>query len=49
MAKVTPITEISLRYARSEQRKDYRNGHYTRDFVTRFGTLRRKSKYNLNK
>jgi putative transposase len=27
-------------YARSEQRKDYRNGHYERDIVTRFGTLR---------
>jgi putative transposase len=31
---------VSARYARPEQRKDYRNGYYTRDFVTRFGTLR---------
>jgi len=31
---------VSPRYARAEQRKDYRNGYYTRDFVTRFGTLR---------
>jgi putative transposase len=31
---------VSPRYARPEQRKDYRNGYYTRDFVTRFGTLR---------
>lgn len=32
---------MSGRHARSgERRKDYRNGYYTRDFVTRFGTLR---------
>jgi transposase-like protein len=31
---------VSPRYSRPEQRKDYRNGYYTRDFVTRFGTLR---------
>jgi putative transposase len=31
---------VSPRYGRPEQRKDYRNGYYTRDFVTRFGTLR---------
>jgi putative transposase len=31
---------VSPRYARPEQRKDYRNGYYRRDFVTRFGTLR---------
>jgi putative transposase len=31
---------VSPRYARPEQRKDYRKGYYTRDFVTRFGTLR---------
>jgi len=31
---------VSPRYARPEQRKDYRNGYYSRDFVTRFGTLR---------
>lgn len=24
----------------AEKRRDYRNGHYERDFVTRFGTLR---------
>ena len=27
-------------YARREGRKEYRNGYYERDFVTRFGTLR---------
>lgn len=27
-------------YERAEHRKDYRNGFYERDFVTRFGTLR---------
>ena len=27
-------------YERKEERKDYRNGSYQRDFVTRFGTLR---------
>jgi putative transposase len=31
---------VSPRYSRAEQRKDYRNGYYERDFVTRFGTLR---------
>lgn len=31
---------VSPRYTRPEQRKDYRNGYYMRDFVTRFGTLR---------
>jgi putative transposase len=31
---------VSPRYGRAEQRKDYRNGYYSRDFVTRFGTLR---------
>jgi transposase-like protein len=31
---------VSRRYGRQEQRKDYRNGYYERDFVTRFGTLR---------
>src|SRR3972149_4483789 len=27
-------------YERGEGRKEYRNGYYERDFVTRFGTLR---------
>jgi putative transposase len=31
---------VSPRYSRAEQRQDYRNGYYSRDFVTRFGTLR---------
>ncbi|MBV9483924.1 MAG: IS256 family transposase [Acidobacteria bacterium] len=31
---------VSPRYDRAEKRKDYRNGYYQRDFVTRFGTLR---------
>jgi len=31
---------VSARYSRDEQRKDYRNGYYERDFVTRVGTLR---------
>src|SRR5215831_17573459 len=31
---------VSPRYGRGEKRKDYRNGYYERDFVTRFGTLR---------
>jgi len=31
---------VSPRYGRAEDRKDYRNGYYSRDFVTRFGTLR---------
>jgi putative transposase len=31
---------VSGRYVRSGERKDYRNGYYTRDFVTKFGTLR---------
>lgn len=31
---------VSPRYGRAEKRKDYRNGYYERDFVTRFGTLR---------
>jgi putative transposase len=30
----------SERYRRDEKRKDYRNGYYERDFVTRLGTLR---------
>jgi len=30
----------SERYRRDEKRKDYRNGYYERDFVTRMGTLR---------
>ena len=32
--------EVSPRYGRAEERKDYRNGYYERGFVTRFGTLR---------
>jgi putative transposase len=31
---------VSPRYSRGEGRTDYRNGYYSRDFVTRFGTLR---------
>ena len=31
---------VAPRYSRGEERKDYRNGYYQRDFVTRFGTLR---------
>lgn len=31
---------VSERYGRDEQRKDYRNGYYERNFVTRVGTLR---------
>jgi putative transposase len=31
---------VSPGYGRAEERKDYRNGYYERDFVTRFGTLR---------
>ena len=31
---------VSRHYARNQQRQDYRNGYYTRDLVTRFGTLR---------
>ncbi len=31
---------VSPRYGREGQRRDYRNGYYERDFVTRFGTLR---------
>jgi putative transposase len=31
---------VSSRYSRSGERKDYRNGYYERDFVTKFGTLR---------
>lgn len=31
---------VSERYGRDEKRKDYRNGYYQRDFVTRLGTLR---------
>jgi putative transposase len=31
---------VSPRHGRSAGRKDYRNGYYPRDFVTRFGTLR---------
>ena len=33
---------VSPRYGRSGERKDYRNGYYLRDFVTRFGVLRLK-------
>jgi putative transposase len=31
---------VSAPYQRSEGRKDYRNGYYERDFVTKFGVLR---------
>jgi len=31
---------VSPRYGRQQPRRDYRNGYYERDFVTRFGTLR---------
>ena len=31
---------VSPRYGRQRERRDYRNGYYERDFVTRFGTLR---------
>src|SRR5581483_10699275 len=31
---------VSPHYGRTKERKDYRNGYYERDFVTRFGTLR---------
>jgi putative transposase len=31
---------VKARYQRDEKRKDYRNGYYHRDLVTRFGTLR---------
>jgi len=31
---------VSPRYSRPAERKDYRNGYYERDFVTKFGTLR---------
>jgi putative transposase len=31
---------VSPRYGRARPRKDYRNGYYQRDFVTKFGTLR---------
>jgi putative transposase len=31
---------VRPRYSRGEKRKDYRNGYYQRDLVTRFGTLR---------
>jgi putative transposase len=31
---------VSPRYSRTRERKDYRNGYYERDFVTKFGTLR---------
>jgi putative transposase len=34
------LYRVSARYSRAEKRKDYRNGYYERDFVTRFGTLR---------
>ncbi|HEY6970684.1 MAG TPA: IS256 family transposase [Candidatus Angelobacter sp.] len=30
---------VSPRYGRDQERKDYRNGYYERNFVTRFGTL----------
>jgi len=30
----------SPRHSRQKPRRDYRNGYYERDFVTRFGTLR---------
>jgi len=31
---------VSPRHSRHKPRRDYRNGYYERDFVTRFGTLR---------
>jgi len=31
---------VSPRHGRQKPRRDYRNGYYERDFVTRFGTLR---------
>jgi putative transposase len=31
---------VSPRHSRHQPRRDYRNGYYERDFVTRFGTLR---------
>jgi len=31
---------VSARHSRQKPRRDYRNGYYERDFVTRFGTLR---------
>jgi transposase-like protein len=31
---------VSPRHSRQKPRRDYRNGYYERDFVTRFGTLR---------
>src|SRR5271166_3289265 len=31
---------VSPRHSRQKPRRDYRNGYYQRDFVTRFGTLR---------
>jgi putative transposase len=33
---------VSQRYERNPERKDWRNGYYWRDFVTRLGTLRLK-------
>ena len=32
---------VSRRYVRSAQRQDYRNGYYSRDFVTKFGRSRK--------
>jgi putative transposase len=34
------LYRVSPRYGRAQERKDYRNGYYERNFVTRFGTLR---------
>ena len=31
---------FELCYGRTAERRDYRNGYYERDFVTKFGTLR---------
>ncbi len=31
---------VGPRHSRQKPRRDYRNGYYERDFVTRFGTLR---------
>jgi putative transposase len=31
---------VSPRHSRQKRRRDYRNGYYERDFVTRFGTIR---------
>jgi len=34
------LYRVSPRHSRQKPRRDYRNGYYERDFVTRFGTLR---------